>query len=374
MKGDDSDRCLRFKPYDESLGFNYASDQWFNDVAATRRVYLEQGELMGGLYQKARKVDQVYADYLYELWVTGKDDTQNLLNVMGILASQTPGPTPPTPPDPGQNVWNVPGTVMCFKDGKYGTYKKDGVCGLFRLDGSPLWQGQAESVFDILGDLFTLENGPDICTTAGSIYHHPSWTLMLYLIEHNGVTFSNGCAYGVGRKDAGVLRSTNKQVWQPHWNNNVGYMLWRPCIHNGLLTYAASGGNTDWGEGSYPAIWQDGRIIYEDKGRMGEGFWASASYQGKLYLGGSGKARVLCLDDGSDRDFGGEVIHWMEVNGDSLYIAVSMPSGAEVWKLQGAWSLVRKLDFPSVLDGSFEPDGLYLCGGDFGKWGRIVKI
>lgn len=370
MNGNDSDRYLRFKGYDESLGFSYSSDQHFNDVAATRRIYLEQGELMGVYYQKARKVDQVYADYLYELWVTGKDDTQNLLNVMEALANQQ---TPPVPPNP--SVWNIPQTVMCFKDKKYGTYGGKGISGLYHLEGSPIWQGKAESVFNILGDLFTLENGADIYNSQGSVYHHPSWTLMLYLIEINGVTFANGCAYGTGKSDGGILRSTDKQLWHPHWSNSSGIMLWTPYALGGSLGYAGSGGNTDWGAGSWPLIWQDGQVIFEDKSRQGEGFWASAVHQGRRYFGGSGRARVFCLESGTDFTFDGEVVHWITSYKDILWVGVSGPNGAELWSLSNiGWTKERKFDFPTIMSGSWEPDGLYICGGKFGEWGRIVRI
>lgn len=149
VNGDDSDRYLRFKPYDESLGFNYASDQWFNDVSAARRVYLEQGELMGVYYKEARKNNQEYADYLYNLWVTGQDDTQNLLDVMKIVAEQTPPLPDSLPQRPGPFFMSG----MPFPDGlRIGTYKDNqGIARLLKFNGafSELWKGPCESVYMI---------------------------------------------------------------------------------------------------------------------------------------------------------------------------------------------------------------------------------
>ena len=318
---------------------------------------------------------------------------------------------PPTPPPADQSIVDFDRVSALDGNQAYfsycppflGTYGRDH-SNIRRDDGQLVQSVQAESVFQIVrfrGDYYaTLEHGEWEAIDRGQIwkltsgkfrkiYSHPSWNLMLYPIEHQGALWVAGCNYGTGKRDAGVVRSADGSNWSSVWNNADGISLWTPFLHAGGLYFAATTGNTDWGDDARPALarWTGSGVIleYTDPHRPGKGFWSGCSFRGKRYLGGSGNslgdARIWCMEDARTvfQSPKHNVIHWMGAHNGIMWalLSTTADSGAEVWATKDgrSWTNVGgPFSCPLLFHAVFSDDGaLTLVGGKWRGYGRVYQ-
>ena len=311
--------------------------RWLSKEAGLSEQYLQdavnQCDTVYEAYLGARHSDVPWVpaevDRFMEAWLDGNQTGVDILEAFRVLYIQghtgqvippdiepMPGPEPaPLPSGEIVDFVQVPGTLgdktyfgVGLMNGEihYGEYgRQDNYrCALYKLPRVKVGEFDAESIFNIVDGIITIEQGgPDrkaqIWYNGQCVYEHPKWNIMLNCHKHtDGRYYVSGQYYGDPSDPAGVLVSSNKVDWEVYFENPYEYRFYDMCSRGSELWIASTSSGTDWGENDCnPAVFWNGNLLWRDTDHVNCGFWGIALFNSDIYLGRTGQAGVVRLSD-----------------------------------------------------------------------------
>ena len=387
----------RFKAFLEQVLGRTFTDEEFDNIAERIRVALEQSVMMGYRYDKARLNNPPYAEELFNLWINNQDDTQHLLDVMEIVANQSPSQPSPSTGSGWRELTECRNPVSPYFSlewplmGEYGYQGGEMSSNIHEYPHTLKHSFQSESVIMIKDGIVLLENyGPNrkgAIWYGGAIRWQAPGSLCLECHKHGDRWYVTWGDWNNPSAPGGWVWSTDRVNWHDGGRMQNSDMCFGMCIQGGALCSFGSA-YLDWGfDQSYPVLYQGSLRIDSLPGRKGDGAWAAASFGGRIFGGICGHAAVWCPGVGIVLEMPGfaSIHSFLELDGQLLALvnrdsdthnsgAVIMQS-ATPW-VPGSWTQ-RGEPFSSPM--LFHGQGRIVVGGRFSQettkgFGRVYEL